>query len=153
MFKDGVLVKADKFTTTATDVAGKLSEIRQIVDKLLEDTKPNLIAIEEIQLQNIPGSSQHGNVETFKKLAYVQGILIQLANEKGIEYTIVPSSSWKSTLHIKGKNRAEQKRNAQSYIEKTYNLKVTQDVCDSICIGEHVIKTTKEKEANEINWE
>jgi hypothetical protein len=47
------------------------------------------------------------------------------------------ASSWKSTLGIKGRTRPEQKRNAQEFIQKTYNIKPTQDECDAICIGCH----------------
>jgi hypothetical protein len=43
----------------------------------------------------------------------------------GTNYEIVPSSRWKSKLDIKGKKRAEQKRNAQKYVLDNYNKKVT----------------------------
>ena len=56
-------------------------------------------------------------------------------------HTAVPSTSWKSTLGIKGKDRPEQKRNAQAYVLQTYNLKPTQDECDAICIGTHYMKS------------
>ena len=79
-----------------------------------------LVAIEEIQLQNIPGSSKDTNVATFKKLAYVQALLLELCAEMSVPYEIVPSSSWKSGLGIKGKNRTEQKRDAQRYIKEEY---------------------------------
>jgi hypothetical protein len=51
----------------------------------------------------------------------------------------VLASSWKSTLKVRGKDRPEQKRNAQALIEKTFNVKPTQDECDAICIGLHHI--------------
>lgn len=97
------------------------------------------VAVEEIQLQQIPGTDREGNVVTFKKLAHVQGVVLELLVEMGITYKIVASSSWKSTCGIKGKARAEQKRNAQIYIEQKYGIKVIQDICDSICIGEHYL--------------
>ena len=104
----------------------------------LNDLYPNTkfkVAIEEIQLQKIPGASETENVVTFKKLAYVQGMLVLLCVEHNIDYEIVPSSTWKSICGIKGKNRTEQKKAAQQYVLEQYNLKVIQDTCDAICIG------------------
>lgn len=84
------------------------------------------------------------NVQTFKTLAEVFGVLSELFTELKIKHTPVLASSWKSTLGIKGKNRSEQKRNAQEYIVNKYGIKPTQDECDAICIGAHYI-------ANSIN--
>lgn len=150
IFNDGVLVKFDKFTTTeSSSTANKLKEFRVFIIDLIDKEKPDLIAFEEIQLQQIPGTSAHGNVETFKKLAYVQAILLEIISEKELKYEIVASASWKSTCKIKGRARAEQKRNAQAFVLSEYGVKAIQDICDSICIGKHVT----ELESKEINWE
>ena len=149
IFKDGSLVSFDKFTTSDVSTAEKLKEFKSFLNKLLEDKKPNKVAFEEIQLQQIPGSTAHGNVETFKKLAYVQAILMEALAEKGIAFEIVSSNTWKSTCGVKGRARAEQKRNAQKFVETEYGVKAIQDICDSICIGKHVL----EKDSKEINWE
>ena len=55
--------------------------------------------------------------------------------DQKIPYEIMSSSTWKSVLSIKGKDRAEQKRNAQKWLVDTYAMKPTQDECDAICIG------------------
>lgn len=149
IFKDGVLVKVDKFTTSDTSTAEKLKEFRGFINELFDETPPTKVAFEEIQLQQIPGSNAHGNVETFKKLAYVQAILLEVLAERNINFEIISSNSWKSTCGIKGRARAEQKRNAQKYVENEYGIKAIQDICDSICLGRHVI----EQENKEINWE
>lgn len=150
IFEDGSLVSFNKFTTSdGVTTAEKLKEFREFVLKMIEENKPNLIAFEEIQLQQIPGSTAHGNVETFKKLAYVQAILLEIVAEKDLKFEIVASSSWKSTCGIKGRSRAEQKRNAQEYVLNEYGVKAIQDICDSICIGRHALL----EQNKEINWE
>ena len=149
MFDAGSLVVFNKFTTSDTSTAEKLNEFRGFVIDLFNTYNPTKVAFEEIQLQQIPGSTAHGNVETFKKLAYVQAILMEVLSEMNIKFEVVPSSSWKSTCGIKGRARAEQKRNAQKFVESEYGVKAIQDICDSICIGRHVI----EQENKEINWE
>ena len=55
--------------------------------------------------------------------------------DQKISYEIMSSSTWKSVLSIKGKDRAEQKRNAQKWVIENYSIKPTQDECDAICIG------------------
>lgn len=55
--------------------------------------------------------------------------------ELKLPYQIVSSNTWKSKLEIKGQQRPEQKRNAQKWVLNTYDLKVTQDEADAICLG------------------
>jgi hypothetical protein len=38
-----------------------------------------------------------------------------------LPHTAVLASSWKSTLNIKGRDRATQKKNAQEYVLNKYN--------------------------------
>lgn len=149
IFKDGSLVSFNKFTTESYETHDKLKEIREKVLELISTYQPTEIAIEEIQLQQIPGSSSHGNVETFKKLAYVQATILEIIAEKEIKFHIVPSSSWKSTCGVRGRARAEQKRNAQLYVLEEFGVKAIQDICDAICIGKHIVK----EDSKEINWE
>ena len=62
------------------------------------------------------------NVQTFKVLSEVFGVILETLKEINIQYTIVSSNTWKSTLKIKGKSRAEQKRAAQQYVVDTYEV-------------------------------
>lgn len=114
------------------------SSLKEKITELLFRGKLN-VAIEEIQLQNIPGSSRDTNVATFKKLAYVQALLLELCAEMSVPCEIVPSSTWKSALGIKGRNRTEQKRDAQRYVQEEFGVKVIQDECDAICIGKYLV--------------
>ncbi len=154
--EDGSLVAYSKFTTQGLETEEKLKEIRDMVHKIIVENKATEIAIEEIQLQNIPGSTQHGNIVTFKKLAYVQAIILELAFELELPVRVVASSTWKSYCKIKGKGRVEQKRNAQKYVLETYGIKAIQDICDSICIGKYVVENKNgccdDIGSGEINW-
>lgn len=84
-------------------------------------------------------------------MAEVFGIIYELSVELKIPHTAVMSSSWKSTLGIKGKTRPEQKRNAQAYVLNTYKIKCTQDEADAICIGSHIIQQSDPKIAG-FDW-
>lgn len=116
----------------------RLVYIRSKITDLIKKYNIDQVVFEEIQLQNTVGN----NVVTFKTLAYVQAVIIELLYDLSIPYTIVASTSWKSTLGIKGKAREEQKRNAQQWVVNTYAVKPTQDECDAICIGAHYSKTS-----------
>lgn len=131
IYQDDKLIKYNKFTFDDSDFGVRLLRIRNKIDNLIKEYNIDEVAFEDIQLQE--------NVETFKKLAEVFGVVYELISEKQLPYYIVLASSWKSTLSIKGRHRAEQKKNAQKWVEETYNIKPTQDECDAICIGAHVL--------------
>lgn len=62
-----------------------------------------------------------------------------LCVELGLPHTVVPPATWRHTCGIRGKARVDKKRNAQLYVEDKYGLKVSDDIADAICIGEHAI--------------
>lgn len=125
------LIDYGKFSFDDPDLGIRLQKIKNKVRQLIADNKIEQVVFEDIQMQE--------NVETFKILAMVLGVIEELLTELGLPHETVLASSWKSTLKIKGKQRAEQKRNAQSWVINMYNIKPTQDECDAICIGQHYI--------------
>lgn len=133
VFADGDLQEYGKFDAenAGPDIGKRLTYIREKVQALIDKHNIQKVLIEEIQLQNTVGN----NVVTYKKLAYVQAVLIQMLDELKLPYEVIASSSWKSTLGIKGRARAEQKKNAQELIATKYNINVIQDIADAICIG------------------
>lgn len=135
IFENAKLIHYGKFSVDDDDIGIRLLKIRQNVHNLIEKYDINELVFEDIQLQN----NVQNNVQTFKTLAEVFGVIYELATELDLRNSAVLASSWKSTLKIRGKDRQEQKRNAQTLIEKTFNVKPTQDECDAICIGLHHI--------------
>lgn len=75
------------------------------------------------------------NVETFKVLAHVFGIIWELAEELNIKNEPILSGTWRKGLGIAGRTRSEQKKNAQKWVSDNFNLKVSEDAADAICIG------------------
>lgn len=135
-FEDGKLVKWGKFTLDNADFGVRLMQLREKVYDLIDHLNPDEVIFEDIQLQANVGN----NVDTFKKLAEVFGIIYELVTELNIPHQAVLASVWKSTLGIKGRTRVDQKKNAQEYVQKTYGIRATQDECDAICIGTHALK-------------
>ena len=121
--------------------------VKEKIETLFEEENIEMhLVLEDIQMQ--------GNVETFKSLAHLQGVLINLGFQKLQEKEITESveyysSAWKSTCNIKGRKRKEQKENAQKHVLVTYGIKAPEDVCDAICLGEHHLY----KANSELNFE
>lgn len=138
VFQEEQLIASGTFTYDDNDFSQRLVKIRNKVISLIEQYNINKILLEDIQLQG-----QTNNVTTYKALAEVLGVLEELSCERKIPHELVHSQTWKSTLNIKGRDRATQKRNAQAYVAETYNKKVSQDESDSICIGTAYIKNNK----------
>ena len=138
--------------TPKGEIEERLVQLRNWVLSFIEKYKNDIyIAIEDIQLQT--QSRQLGRdvaVTTYRKLAWVQGVLIELFTSTKTPYEIVHSSSWKSTCNIKGANRDAQKANAALYVQNTFNISPSQDTCDAICIGQHILKNSCI--TNDFNW-
>lgn len=125
------------------DIGERLHLLRQKVKQLIEDHKIDKIILEDIYMDG----QRINNVQTFKALAEVFGVLYELCIELDIPVEAVLAGTWKSTLGIKGRTRPEQKRAAQAWVAENCGIKATQDEVDAICIGAHIIRQ------NVNNWE
>ncbi len=135
IFEDDKLIKYGKITLDDEEIGPRLVVLRNTIKDMIKENNITTVAFEDIQMQASVGN----NVKTFKVLANVYGIILELCEELQIKYKIISSNTWKSALKIKGKNRSEQKKNAQNYVQERYNVKCTQDEADAICIGTHMI--------------
>ena len=133
---NGKLLTWGKLNLTQTDLNERLWILRKWLQELIQEEEIDFVVFEDIQLQN----NVMNNVKTFKSLAEVIGVIDELLFEMGIPCAAVLASTWKSTLSIRGRDRAAQKKSAQEYVTNTYNIKPTQDECDAICIGTHYFK-------------
>lgn len=148
IFENAKLIHYGKFSVDDDDFGERLLKIRANVHNLIEKYDVTEVVFEDIQFQ----TNVQNNVDTFKKLAEVFGVIYELVTELDLRNSAVLASSWKSTLQVKGKDRAAQKKNAQAVVEKVFNIKPTQDECDAICIGlHHILKPNHN--ANEVfDW-
>ena len=115
------------------ELGERLHQIRQEVEHLIDDEHIDAVVLEDIYMDG----QRVNNVQTFKALAEVFGVLYELCIDMEKPVEAVLAGTWKSTLGIKGKTRPEQKRNAQEWVVQNYGVRPTQDECDAICIGAH----------------
>ena len=134
IFDNDKLIKYGTFEIKSNQELGKrLTQFLENLDKLYAAYHFDAVAYEDIQLQM-------GNVETYKKLAYIQAMILFWCekNEKKL-YCLSPSH-WRKVLKVKygmswGRKRAEQKQTAIDFIQEHYEKEVDSDTADAICIG------------------
>ena len=147
VFKDQNLIDHGTFTFSDSNLGTRLYKIRQKVILLTMTYKPDKIIYEDIQLQE----GAVNNVETFKILAEVFGVIYEYATEAGIANEAILSGTWRKGLGIAGKRRPDQKANAQRWVFDNCGIKVVEDEADAICIGAYAagIRSVKQKAVKE----
>lgn len=134
IFDDDKLVKYGTFEIKSNQELGKrLTQFLENLDKLYAAYHFDVIVYEDIQLQM-------GNVETYKKLAYVQAMILFWCEKHEKNLYCLSPSHWRKILKDKygmswGRKRAEQKQTAINFIQEHYQKEVDSDTADAICIG------------------
>lgn len=146
LIKYGVLNLKDITKSSHGEVAydEKVENVRQFLIRCIESFNPDIVAIEDIQRQS--------NVKTFKDLAYLQGVLKNHMYVNNVPFVVLSPSMWRGELKIRGRKREDVKRNAQLFVKDKFDIEVTEDEADAICIsiaGHNML----EKDKIEINRE
>lgn len=154
LVKYGIISPNEKFDKTT-----RISIVKQWLIGTIDSIKPDLILFEDIQLQDFNNSfsgqkKQHDNigVTTFKVLAELIGVLENAAYEAGVPFKIVHSATWRKDVGINGRTRADKKKSAQMLVKRWYDVQVSEDEADAICIGRYGSNNFK-KEIEMVSWE
>lgn len=131
VFDNEELVGYGKIEMTQSSPTERIAALKQWMLSMMVKWNPNRVAIEDIQ--------QQSNVQIFKVLAQLQGVLVNALFESKTDYDIVHVASWRSYCGVKGRSRTELKKNAQAKIKEWYDVSVTQDEADAICLGRYAV--------------
>lgn len=143
IFDGKELVSYGKYTAKSEETSDRILEMGDWLTNLLQQWEPNTIILEDIQQQN--------NVNTFKVLAKLQGVLEYISKKNNTDYYIIAPATWKSNAKVTGKSRVDQKKSAQLIVQRLYNIQATQDECDAILLGKYGID--KIKNSRMVNFE
>ena len=110
----------------------RIHQTKEYIRELIQDNNIEYVLIEDIQYQR--------NQKTYKILACLQGVIIDLLIEENIPFEIIPPSRWKSWNGIKGRKREQQKRNTIEKVKEIYGKEALEDEADAICIGLYALK-------------
>ncbi len=112
---------------------------KAIWDKL-DKYKPQTVYMEETYTAVNP--------QTAKTLTRLQGFVYAWCLNNSCEFVTILPSRWRKVLGFnqgKGVKREELKQQSVEFVSNKYNIKVNDDVADSICIGEAAILIQKKE--------
>lgn len=139
IFDNEELLKFGKLNIdSGLDKVERISAVRSWLMSMIDTVNPDLIVMEDIQLQDLSGkqgSSYEIGVNTFKALAELLGTLSVTCFENNVPYKIVHSATWRGKTGVRGRTRTDKKRSAQLLVKKLYDVSVSEDEADAICIG------------------
>lgn len=137
IYDDATLVSYGTFTTHDAETTARIHELKLWLLAALDEWKIDFVGIEHIQLQSYGHSMSQLQVETYRVLANLQGVLLDTLFEAEMPSGLVYSSTWREYCGVGGKERENKKKAAQEKVMSWYNQKCTQDEADAICIGKY----------------
>lgn len=160
IFDDKKLIKYGVFSVNEKfDKPNRISILREWLINMIDSTEPDLVILEDIQLQDFEkkfpgqkGKNDFVGVTTFKVLAELLGTLENAIYSSQIPYKIVHSATWRAGVKVTGRSRSDKKKSAQMLVKKWYDVQVSEDEADAICIGKYGSMEFK-KEVPMISWE
>ena len=150
IFDDGKLVTSGTFETELKDEIARTNAIKNWLISMAESWKPDLIGMEDIQFQTF--NNQLVGVTTYKTLAHLQGILMEVCFENDWPYEVCAPATWRAHNKVKGRTRADKKKSMQARIKEWFDITVSDDESDAIGIGKYLAET-KYKSVEVFNWE
>ena len=138
------------------DTVTRISMMNQEVIRKIKECDPDMILYEDIQAQDLSAKSGTNfdsiGILTFKTLSELLGVVRNTAHDAGIEFRIVPSSTWRAATGVKGRYRADKKRSAQLIVKQLYGQLMVNDESDAILLGKYGVDSLRPR-PEMINWE
>lgn len=121
-------------------------QIEALLASLIKRYKVSAVFLEDIQLR--------ANVQAFKKLAQLQGVLVNYCEKNELLYGFIAPSQWQNYCRARGRNAKEIKNNifklehadkkdskilSMQFVKDRFHIETDNDnVADAICIGYYV---------------
>ncbi len=116
------------------DTPNRTEEMIKALHNQIVENNVDYVVFEDVSLQT--------NVSTLILLAQIQGAIINTCVMNNICYSVYKPTTWRKLLKFKqsrGIKRPELKQQAKDFVFNKYDLKLKEDLCDAICIGEAFI--------------
>ena len=120
------------------DISERIYVMVDRICKIILKTKPDIVVIEDVAMQSNPA--------TLILLSRLQGAIIGCCRVNKIPFDILKPPNWRKVLGFKqgqGVKRRELKKQAVEFVKENYGLKLSEDVCEAICIGSAFLKMNK----------
>lgn len=135
IFENNKLIKHDIIELKSIkETQSRVEEMIKCIHSQIIDNEVDYVVFEDVSLQT--------NVSTLILLAQIQGAIMNTCILNNISYSVYKPTNWRKLLKFKQNRnvkRPELKQQAKDFVFNKYNLKLKEDVCDAICIGEAFI--------------
>ncbi len=115
-----------------TDTNERSKQMAVEICKLIENTKPDCVIIEEVQNQS--------NISTVIKLARIQGVAIGFCAAHNIDLHILTPSQWRAALDYKQGPKIKReilKQQSRDFVKNVLGLNITsEDETEAVAINE-----------------
>lgn len=92
----------------------------------------NLVRTNEVAFVFIEGVQNQRNPRVYEVLAKLAGSLEIMLYESGYFVNVVKASEWRRRVGIKGRKRADVKKEAIELVEELYDLEVSEDEAEAV---------------------
>lgn len=136
--------------------AKAIQHIEELVESIILSYDISAVFIEDIQLR--------ANVQAFKKLAQLQGVLVNLFEKNEYLYDYIAPSQWQNYCKARSRNSTEIKKNVLSvdtegkkeskmlsiqFVKDQFGIETENDnIADALCIGYFVSNTMTIERSN-----
>ena len=104
------------------------------IDRIIYTIKRclHLVRTNEVAFVFIEGVQNQRNPKVFEILAKLAGSLEVMLHESGYIVNVVKASEWRKRVGIKGRKRADVKKEAIEMVKELYGLDVSEDEAEAI---------------------
>lgn len=113
------------------DISDRVYVMIARICRFIYKTKPDYVVFEDVAMQSNPA--------TLILLSRLQGAIIGYCIMNNISYEILKPPNWRKMLGFKqgaGVKRPQLKKQAVEYVKGKYGLKLSEDICEAVCIGD-----------------
>ena len=151
---DGILIKSGTYTTHSATAVERIDEVRQWMLSMITMWNVDLVSLEDIFYHEKSDTfkDENGiNILTYRTLAELLGVLKNTLFNLKCKYEVIHPATWREYCKVTGKYRADKKRSAQLKIKEWFDITVSTDEADAICIGKYAAALQK-KNNTMLSW-
>lgn len=142
VYDNELLVGFGTYKALGSDATERINDFKKWLIAAIDKWKPDFVGVEHIQLQTF-GHNKSPQVEMYRVLANLQGVIKDTLYELNIKNDLIYASEWRKVCNISDSGRENKKKQAQDKVRLWYGVNCTQDEADAICLGKYCIKHYK----------
>lgn len=110
-------------------------QVKKLLSDLVQKYPPNLVTVEDV----------HGglNSGTLKKLANLQGVLVNFLIENEILFQIIPPTTWQGKKGLCFEHKVNKKIQSKAFAKELVGRNVKENQADAICMNYFAQKNIK----------